>query len=94
MTEDEMAGWHHRLDGCEFETMVCGSTQTPRIWQALNSPNNKSPLLVLLDERQALLKKSTFTCYWTYFSVVYHAQDSSADSEPDGLHSKLNSTTS
>ena len=18
-TEDEMAGWHHRLDGCEFE---------------------------------------------------------------------------
>ena len=19
MIEDEMAGWHHRLDGCEFE---------------------------------------------------------------------------
>ena len=19
MTEDEMAGWHHRVDGCEFE---------------------------------------------------------------------------
>ena len=19
-TEDEMAGWHHRLDGCEFES--------------------------------------------------------------------------
>ena len=19
MTEDEMPGWHHRLDGCEFE---------------------------------------------------------------------------
>ena len=19
MTEDEMAGWHHRLDGCEFQ---------------------------------------------------------------------------
>ena len=19
MTEDEMAGWHHRLSGCEFE---------------------------------------------------------------------------
>ena len=19
MTEDEMAGWHHRLEGCEFE---------------------------------------------------------------------------
>ena len=19
MTEDEIAGWHHRLDGCEFE---------------------------------------------------------------------------
>ena len=21
MTEDEMAGWHHRLDGCEFEKL-------------------------------------------------------------------------
>ena len=20
MTEDEMAGWHHQLDGCEFES--------------------------------------------------------------------------
>ena len=19
MTEDDMVGWHHRLDGCEFE---------------------------------------------------------------------------
>ena len=19
MTEDEMVGWHHRIDGCEFE---------------------------------------------------------------------------
>ena len=22
MTEDEMAGWHHRLDGCEFESTL------------------------------------------------------------------------
>ena len=21
MTEDEMAGWHHRLNGCEFEKL-------------------------------------------------------------------------
>ena len=21
MTEDEMAGWHHRLNGCEFEQL-------------------------------------------------------------------------
>ena len=21
-TEDEMAGWHHRLDGCEFESTL------------------------------------------------------------------------
>ena len=27
-TEDEMAGWHHRLDGCEFEwTSVIGDGQ-------------------------------------------------------------------
>ena len=24
MTEDEMAGWHHRLDGCEFEPLFMG----------------------------------------------------------------------
>ena len=22
MTEDEIAGWHHRLDGCEFEGIL------------------------------------------------------------------------
>ena len=22
MTEDEMAGWHHGLDGCEFELVM------------------------------------------------------------------------
>ena len=28
MTEDEMAGWHHRLDGCEFEwTLGVGDGQ-------------------------------------------------------------------
>ena len=37
MTEDEMVGWHHRLDGHEFEqalgvgdglgSLVCGSPQ-------------------------------------------------------------------
>ena len=28
MTEYEMAGWHHRLDGCEFEsTPVVGDGQ-------------------------------------------------------------------
>ena len=24
MTEDEMAGWHHRLDGCESESPGVG----------------------------------------------------------------------
>ena len=28
MTEDEMAGWHHQLDGCEFEwTLGVGDGQ-------------------------------------------------------------------
>ena len=22
MTEDEIVGWHHRLDGCEFEQVL------------------------------------------------------------------------
>ena len=41
MTEDEMAGWHHRLNGHEFEqtlevsegqgTLVCHSSQGCRV---------------------------------------------------------------
>ena len=40
MTEDEMAGWHHQLNGCEFEqalgvgdgqgSLVCGSPWDPK----------------------------------------------------------------
>ena len=33
MTEDEMAGWHHRLNGCEFErTPGVGDVQ--EAWRA------------------------------------------------------------
>ena len=33
MTEDEMAGWHHRLDGCEFEwTLGDGDGQGGLAW--------------------------------------------------------------
>ena len=33
MTEDEMAGWHHRLDGCEFEwTPGAGGGQGDLWW--------------------------------------------------------------
>ena len=32
-TEDEMAGWHHRLDGCEFEwTLGVGDGQGGLVW--------------------------------------------------------------
>ena len=36
MTEDEMAGWHHRLDGCEFE-------QTPGDSEGEGNPKCCSP---------------------------------------------------
>ena len=36
MTEDEMVGWHHRFDGCEFE-------QTPGVGDGQGSPVCCSP---------------------------------------------------
>ena len=46
MTEDEMVGWHHRLDGCEFEqapgvgdgqgSLVCCSPWVVKRWTQLN----------------------------------------------------------
>ena len=54
MTEDEMVGWHHRLDGCEFEqasgiggqgSLVCCSPQGRKesdITKQLNWINNNS----------------------------------------------------
>ena len=36
MTEDEMIGWHHRLNGCEFE-------QAPRVGDGQGSLVRCSP---------------------------------------------------
>ena len=33
MTEDEMAGWHHRLDGREFEQAL-GDAEGQEAWRA------------------------------------------------------------
>ena len=33
MTEDEMVGWHHRLDGCEFE-QAPGVGDGQQAWRA------------------------------------------------------------
>ena len=33
MTEDEMVGWHHRLDGCEFEQAL-GIGDGQEAWRA------------------------------------------------------------
>ena len=40
MTEDEMAGWHHRLDGLEFEQALGdgeGRTGKPGMLQSMGS---------------------------------------------------------
>ena len=39
MTEDEMAGWHHRLDGCEFEQTPgnSGGQEEPGVPQSTGS---------------------------------------------------------
>ena len=36
MTEDEMVGWHHQLDGCGFE-------QAPQVGEGLGSLVCRSP---------------------------------------------------
>ena len=39
MTEDEMVGWHHRLDGCEFEQAlgVCDGQGSLAVWSPWGS---------------------------------------------------------
>jgi len=34
MTEDEMVGWHHRLDGYEFEQTL-GDGEEGEVWRAV-----------------------------------------------------------
>ena len=34
MTEDEMVGWHHRLDGHEFEQALGGQVMDREAWNA------------------------------------------------------------
>ena len=36
MTEDEMVGWHHQLDGHEFEKTP-GDSETPGVLQSMGS---------------------------------------------------------
>ena len=55
MTEDEMAGWHHRLNGHEFEkipgdsegqvSLVCCSPWGPKESDTTEHPNNKTKKL-------------------------------------------------
>ena len=52
MTEDEMVGWHHRLNGDEFEQALgVGDTIQPS--HPLSSP---SPRTFNLSQHQGLIK--------------------------------------
>ena len=46
MTEDEMVGWHHQLDGHEFEPALC--IRWPKYWSFSFSisPSNEHPGLI------------------------------------------------
>ena len=41
MTEDEMVGWHHQLDGCEFELQEL--VMDREAWRAAVHGVGKSP---------------------------------------------------
>ena len=37
VTEDEMAGWHHQLNGHEFEQIPCSKDRKPGMLQSMGS---------------------------------------------------------
>ena len=70
MTEDEMVGWHHRLNGLEFEqapgdgkgqgSLACCSHKESDMAKRLNDKNN--PLLVLCITHHPYIVPSSLTC--------------------------------
>ena len=44
MTEDEMAGWHHRLNGHEYE-QTPGDSEDSKAWHAVVHGDRKSTRL-------------------------------------------------
>ena len=62
MTEDEMIGWHHRLDGLEFEqatevgdgqaSLVCCSPWDRKESDTTAQLNNSSAFLLLLPSTE------------------------------------------
>ena len=61
MTEDEMVGWHHRLDAHEFEqtlgdgekqgSLVCCTLQGCKESYIALQLNNNSPIIFLLTKK-------------------------------------------
>ena len=83
MTEDEMAGWHHRLDGHEFEQVLRvgdghGSLACCSPWGLKQSDttewlnNKKSPEMDRRAERLWLKSFSEMTGFYTCLAVNYH----------------------
>ena len=64
MTEDEMVGWHHRLDGHELE-------QAPGDGEGQGSPAHCSPWGRRELDTTEQLKKSNSKAY--YSSLLHHA---------------------
>ena len=66
MTEDEMVGWHHRLDGHEFELVSCSqSMESQRVGHDWATELNWSPLFLFpshLDHHRAL-SRVPCACY-------------------------------
>ena len=58
MTEDEMVGWHHQLDGCEFEQALGdgdgqGSLACCSLWGHKESDMTEQPNYNTLMTRKA-----------------------------------------
>ena len=71
MTEDEVVGWHHRLDGCEFEQALAdgegqGALACCSPWgrkgsdstEQLNNNNKLCPVAQLFEPRFSKLRKA------------------------------------
>ena len=73
MTEDEMAGWHHRLDGREFE-------QTPGVGDGqggLACCGSSGPKESDTTERLNLTEVSIGFSQWLSCKAAYKAEDAS-----------------
>ena len=83
MTEDEMVGWHHRLNGHEFGqtlgdseqqgSLVCCSPQVAKSWTQLSDSTTTKRDVILYNKINMIN-----TCYMLYMKVVKRVKPNSS----------------